>query len=93
MRLKARVDVNQKKIVNQLRRCGFSVAITSQLGNGFPDIVVGAAGRNYLFEIKDPEKPNSARKLTDDEKSFQEAWSGQYDVIESVDDAIKIIDK
>ncbi len=92
MRRQARTDSNQKKIVEQLRRCGFSVAITSQLGCGFPDIVVGAKCKNFLFEIKDPEKPKSQRILTHDEALFQTLWCGQYNVIETIDDALKIID-
>ena len=50
MRLRAKTDVNQKAVVEQLRAIGATVAITSQLGKGFPDIVVGYGGDNYLFE-------------------------------------------
>jgi len=46
----ARVDANQKEIVTMLRRMGYSVAVTSDCGKGFPDIVVGRSGKNYLFE-------------------------------------------
>lgn len=91
MRKNGRVDGNQKKIVEQLRRCGFSVSVTSNMGKGFPDIVVGAKGNNYLFEIKDPEKSLSRRRLTMDEHLFKTTWTGQYDVIETIDDALKII--
>lgn len=38
----ARVDANQTKVVEHLRKAGLSVAITSALGNGFPDLVVAA---------------------------------------------------
>lgn len=92
MRRAAKIDGNQNKIVEQLRKCGFSVAITSQLGKGFPDIVVGAKCKNYLFEIKDPEKPKSKRMLTHDEAIFKTLWCGQYEVIETIDEALKIID-
>lgn len=82
MRLRARVDANQKRIVDMFRAMGWSVAHTHTLGQGFPDLVVGFAGRNYLVEIKDGSKPPSARRLTADEEKFQAAWRGQYDVIE-----------
>lgn len=91
MRKNGRVDGNQKKIVEQLRKCGYSVAVTSSMGKGFPDIVVGAKCKNYLFEIKDPEKSPSRRLLTMDEHLFKTMWRGQYDVIETIDDALKII--
>ena len=87
----ARVDANQNEIVTMLRKMGYSVAITSDCGKGFPDIVVGRSGRNYLFEIKDGNKPPSAQKLTDAEQQFADTWKGQYNVITCLDDAIKIL--
>lgn len=87
----ARVDANQNEIVTMLRKMGYSVAITSDCGKGFPDIVVGRSGRNYLFEIKDGNKPKSAQKLTEAEQQFADAWKGQYNVISCLDDAIKIL--
>ena len=87
----ARVDANQNEIVTMLRKMGYSVAITSDCGKGFPDIVVGRSGRNYLFEIKDGSKPPSAQKLTEAEQQFCDNWKGQYNVITCLDDAIKIL--
>ena len=87
----ARVDANQNEIVTMLRKMGYSVAITSECGKGFPDFVVGRSGKNYLFEIKDGRKPKSAQKLTDAEQQFADSWKGQYTVITCLDDAIKIL--
>jgi Holliday junction resolvase len=87
----ARVDANQNEIVTMLRKMGYSVAITSDCGKGFPDIVVGRSGRNYLFEIKDGNKVPSKQKLTDLEQQFADTWKGQYNVITCLDDAIKIL--
>ena len=36
-----RTDENQIEIVKTLRQTGISVAVTSNLGDGFPDIVTG----------------------------------------------------
>jgi len=91
VRLRAKVDDNQKEIVKAARKLGCSVAITSQLGKGFPDVVIGWNGVNYLVEIKDGNKPPSARKLSPDELEFQAAWQGQYDVIESIDDLLLLL--
>ena len=91
MRRAARIDDNQNEIVKALRNVGASVAITSQMGKGFPDIVVGYRGLNFLFEIKDGNKVPSKRKLTDDEVQFFGNWHGQVDIVESIDDALKII--
>ena len=92
MRRAARVDRNQNEIVLQLRKIGFSVLIISQLKNCF-DILVGAKGLNFAFEIKDPLQPPSARALTEGEKTFHDSWNGQVDVIHTIDEALNIIDK
>ena len=88
-----RVDVNQAEIVEILRGMGCSVQHMHELGKGAPDILVGYRGDNYLFEIKDPGKPPSARKLTDDEQRWHERWRGQVAVVTSAYDVIEILKK
>ena len=89
MRRRARTDANQTEIVKQLRRIpNLSVEITSRMGDGFPDIVVGYCGVNILLEIKDPEKSASRRKLTNDEEHFQRNWKGQYTVVSTIEDCV-----
>ena len=84
-----RVDNNQSQIITTLRTIpGLSVANTSQLGDGFPDMVVGYEGFDFLFEIKDTGK---RRDLTPKEIDFQHKWTGHYDVIESADEVLEII--
>ena len=91
MRRAARIDANQRIIVKVLRLMGYSVAITSAVGKGFPDIVVGTGKKNFLFEIKDGNKYASQQKLTLAEQDFCDSWKGQYHAITCLDDAIKII--
>ena len=91
MRLKARTDYNQKLIVDQLRKLGVSVAITSMMGKGFPDLVLGYQNKNFLIELKDGAKPKSQKGLTMDEAKFFTAWKGQVDKCESLDEICKII--
>lgn len=80
MRQRARVDGNQKELTKELRSAGFSVALTHQLGKGFPDMVVGKYGVNTIWELKDPEKPPSGRKLTPDELNWHSNWLGQVGI-------------
>jgi Holliday junction resolvase len=89
--MRRRTDNNQTEIVEILRAVGCSVAITSGLGRGFPDLVVGYRGKNYLFEIKDGNKAPSQRKLTIDEKRFHETWRGQVFVIKNINEALRTI--
>jgi hypothetical protein len=92
-----RVDKNQPAIVKALRASGFSVAITSTLGSGFPDLVIGInlgdLGRyTTLIEIKDGSKPLSCQKLTPDEQKFFENWTGNYHIIRRVEDVASLLD-
>lgn len=52
------------------------------------DLLVGRAGRNYLFEVKDGSKPPSARKLTPTQRGLRAEWRGQYTVVTSPTDAL-----
>lgn len=85
-------DRNQGALVESLRQIpGVTVAITSGVGGGFPDLVVGYRNRNFAFEIKDPAKPPSARKLTEQEESFHSAWTGQVGIALTVDEILEQI--
>ena len=65
-----------------------SVFDTAAVGKGFPDLVVGWRGLNFLVEIKDGDKPPSARKLTVDEQAFHDAWGGEVIVADNPEDAV-----
>jgi hypothetical protein len=67
MRRRARVDDNQRAIVDWLRGVGAFVQSLAGLGQGVPDLLVGFRGVWYVFEIKDGAKRPSARRLTNDE--------------------------
>ena len=71
-----RVDANQKSIVDALRAEGLSVCSLAGLGNGVPDLLIGANGRTFLAEIKDGEKCPSHRTLTPDQVQWIERWTG-----------------
>ena len=92
MRRAARIDANQPGIVKELRQIpGVSVAITSALGDGYPDLTVGFRGRTYLFEIKDPDKPPSKRRLTEEEAEFFARWRGHVAKVESANEILSVL--
>ena len=94
MRRAAKIDSNQNEIVDALRKIpNLSVQITSQLGKGFPDLVIGYKGLNYIVELKDGNKPKSAQKLTPDEELWHSKWNGQKAVCNSLDEILNIIEK
>lgn len=81
-----RVDANQPTLTQKLRDAGCSVQPIHELGKGAPDLLVGYLGRNYLFEIKDPDQPFSRRQLTDDERGWHDRWKGQVNVVHSFEE-------
>jgi len=70
-----RSDTNQAAIVAELRALGYRVADTHALGQGAPDILVGATCNSQpallWVEIK-----TQRGKLTPDECRFHEEWKG-----------------
>lgn len=93
MRRSARVDANQTEIVTALRRVGATVQITSQLKNAF-DLLVGYNGKLFIVEVKDGNKPKSARKLTSGELKCKESFERvgvSYHIVKSVEDALNLI--
>lgn len=93
MRLRARVDKNQKAIVEAARRYGATVHITSQVGKGFPDLVIGYRGKNWLVEVKDGEAPLSQQHLTVDEADWHARWRGNVRVIKSIDELVEMLNE
>jgi hypothetical protein len=92
MRRANRIDDNQNDIVTALRKAGATVRVISQ-GEGIPDLLVGFRGETILLEVKDGNKPPSARTLTPAEKKFFDEWEGGLCmVVKSVEDAIELLE-
>jgi hypothetical protein len=92
MRRANKIDANQNNIVAALRKAGATVRIISQ-GDGIPDLLVGYRGRTALLEVKDGDKPPSARKLTPAEQKFFNEWAGGICmIVESVEDALEVLE-
>jgi hypothetical protein len=91
MRRAARVDENQGLIVKALRACGATVRIITQ-GDGIPDLLVGYRGHTILMEVKDGNKPPSARQLTTAEQIFFDQWTGgKLFIVNSVEEALDVL--
>ena len=89
-----RIDANQPEIVAALRRAGAEWIPTS----GDPKIgfdgLIAFRGELHVAEIKDGSKPPSERQLTDCEAKRKEQLEYKnvaYNVLESVDDALRLI--
>jgi hypothetical protein len=86
-----RIDENQTDIVETIRRFGPSVVSIASIGKGCPDLLVGFQQRNYLFEIKNPDKPKCDQQLTELEEQFHSTWRGQIAVIHTWQEALEIM--
>jgi len=86
MRLRGRVDKAQNEIVIALRGVGAKVAITSNLGNGFPDLLVKFRGTLYLLEVK-----SKGGRLTEQEREFYDDWQEVTTVVYNSDEALRAV--
>lgn len=72
----AATDDNQAIVVRALREVGASVTLLHRVGLGCPDLLVGFRRQTFLIEVKDGDKPPSARKLTPDQEIWHRIWRG-----------------
>lgn len=85
----ARVDGNQRTIVDAFRALGCSVQSLASLGKGVPDLLVGIRGVNLLVEVKNP--ASSGDKLTSDQIRWHLGWLGQVAVIRTVEQVAALV--
>ena len=82
-----RVDANQKEVVAALRKQGWTVQHLHKVGEGCPDILVGADKKhNVLLEIKDGDG-----KLTAQQYVWHADWQGQKAIVRNADEAISVV--
>lgn len=86
-----RRDANHTDVVDALRGIGASVVSLADVGDGCPDLLVGFRGVNLLLEVKDGNKPPSARKLTTAEQAFFRDWRGTVHIVFSAADAVETV--
>ena len=79
-----RTDTNHKEITEAFRILGYSVFDASKMGGGFPDIVVGKNGVNYLVEIK-----TAKGKLNPKQKAFHKKWLGKIYIVKTINEVIE----
>ena len=75
-RLAKRTDGNHSLVVEQLREAlpEANIFDSSGAGRGFPDLVIGWKGFNFLVELKNPARGRT--RLTKAQVGFHENWQG-----------------
>lgn len=88
----AKIDTNQNEIVTALRNEGCSVQSLAAVGKGVPDLLVSNhKGELFLMEVKDGNKPPSARKLTPDQVKWHDNWNSEIHIVLSAKQALEIV--
>jgi len=92
MRRAAKIDANQKEVVDALRLAGASVQSLAAVGKGVPDLLVGFKNVTVLMEVKDGKKCLSDRRLTEDQQKWHQQWKGgTVSIVDSVDAALRVL--
>lgn len=87
MRKRGRVDLVQEEIVKALRKGGVTVAVTSALGGGFPDLVCCHHQVEVLLEVKS----SHSEPLTAAEREFHEKWGRPISIVTNPDEAFAAV--
>jgi len=70
-------DANHDELVAVFERLGCTVAQMHACGvAGFPDIAVGAIGRTWLVELKNPQSAYGRAGLNENQSAFARDWRG-----------------
>lgn len=90
----ARVDRNHGEVREALRKAGFVVVDTYNVGGGFPDLCVGIVREQdtvtVLLEVKDGQKPESARQLKPDQRKFFRTFPGPKAIVYTPEEAVSL---
>lgn len=86
-----RADKNQPAIVKSFRQLGAKWTHTHGIGGGVWDGVAAIEWLSCWVEIKDGDKPPSARRFTEPEREWGHAWPGLKGVALNTDDVGHII--
>ena len=88
--MRKRKDANHNLIANEFTARGATFQDLSQYPKQL-DGLVGFRGINRWIEIKDGDKPPSARKLTPAENEIFETWGGTVERVETTKDVERVL--
>lgn len=84
MKMRGRIDSNQREIVVALRKAGCGVQILASVGNGCPDLVAARAGKTVMLECKSRDG-----ELTDDQERWHSRWPGAIAIVRTPAEALR----
>lgn len=81
-----RTDNIQTETVLKARSLGATVKIMSNVGGGFPDLLIGFKGINWIFELK-----SKKGILSPKQERFIANWNGSVYVSRDPDEVVDIL--
>lgn len=93
MRRRANRDRNHRELQTAFEQLGCSVVDMAGAGiPGWPDAVIGVAGRTHLVEFKNPETRYGRAGLNGNQTAFSQEWrGGKLFVVSSVDEVAALV--
>ena len=90
-----RVDANHAEIRDGLRALGYDVLDLSDVGGGIPDLCLRHPNHYapLFLEVKDGNKPPSARVLTESEREWFRYCGAITLMVLSLDEAIEVVSR
>ncbi len=90
---RASKDANHDPVANTFRDLGCSVLDTHlPVVPGYPDLLVGHRGVNYMVEVKNPETAYGRKGLSVSQTDFTASWRGATPIlVTSTDEAIALV--
>lgn len=86
-------DGNHNHLKGVFESAGCSVADLYNAGlPGFPDVVIGVAGKTALVEFKNPETRYGRAGLNSNQTAFERDWrGGAIYVVSTTDEAVALV--
>lgn len=85
-------DKNHDRIAAALEAAGATTLDTSIMGGGFPDLLVGFNGVDFLLEIKNPDTQYGRSGLSDEQILYHSKWRGKrIQVVRNEEEALAAI--
>lgn len=86
-----RADANQKEVTKALRKIGAAVTPIHVIGKGVADLLVSFRNQWFVLEVKDGTKPPSQRTLTQDEQDWIAEQKALVAIINSPEEAVRLV--
>lgn len=78
-----RRDANELPIIAALLQAGVDVIQLDEI-----EIIAGVGGKNYLLEVKNPER---IKRLTKRQTKLRKQWRGQYAIVSTAEEALRVV--